>query len=258
MSSRKLRQKAFGLTLVVFLLAGCGGAQAEPTSTPTPIPPTETSRLTNTPTCTPTLTLTNTPTRTPTPSFPPTPSPNPLLVGWREYAVSGFYIALPEQWDVIDIDREGIDAILNLLRGLNTQWAQTTTAMFSSETMQEMMKLWAKDTKPAGVGYASVLGVFQSMPFIVESDDLCVQIPSAYQQMNITLLDSECGLEINGLDVGRFETQIGVGAFAIKQYQYVYVDGRKMWTLTLSVDETQWSKYISTFETIAESFRVDQ
>ena len=197
-------------------------------------------------------------TDTPPPSFTPTPSPDPLLVGWSEHPVSDFYIALPEQWDVIDIDREGIDAIQNILRGLDTQWAQTTTAMFSSEAMQEMMKLWAMDTKPAGAGYASANVVFQSMPYIVNSDDLCVQMPSAYKQMDITLLDSECGLEINGLDVGRFETRIGIGAFAVKQYQYVYVDGRKMWTLTLGVDATQWSKYTSTFVTIAESFRVDQ
>ena len=32
----------FGLTLVVLLLTGCGGAPAEPTATPTPAPPTTT------------------------------------------------------------------------------------------------------------------------------------------------------------------------------------------------------------------------
>ena len=36
MSRRRLLQQAFGLTLVVLLLAGCGGAP--PTSTPTPTP----------------------------------------------------------------------------------------------------------------------------------------------------------------------------------------------------------------------------
>ena len=231
------------IVAICFLMTGlflsaCGPGQLfGPTVTPTP---------------------TNTPTRTPTPTFTPTPSPIPLPMGWLEYTVSGFHIALPEQWEIIDIDKEGIDTILNLLRGLNNQWAQSTAAMFSSEAMQEMMKLWAMDTKPAGIGYASVNVAFRSMPFVVESDDLCVQMASAYQQVGITLLDSECGLEINGLDVGQFEIQIGIGAFAIKQYQYVYVQGRKMWTLTLAVDETQWSKYTSTFVTIAESFRVDQ
>jgi len=268
-SSRRLLRQAFGLTLIVLLLAGCGGGLTEPTSMPTPIPPTDTPTpippidtptATNTPTRTPTPTQTNTPTRTPTPtpSFTPTPSPDPLLVGWREYTVSGFRIALPEQWEVIDIDREGMDAILTLTRGLNTEWAQNTAAMLTSEGMQEMMKLWAMDTEPAGTGYANVNVVFQSMPFNVKIDDLCVQMDTAYQQMGITLLNSECGLEINGLDVGRFDVQVGVGAFAIKQYQYVYADGRNMWSVSLGVDETQWPKYTYTFVTIAESFRVDQ
>jgi hypothetical protein len=39
-SSRRLLQQAFGLTLVVLLLAGCGGAPAEPTATPLPPTPT--------------------------------------------------------------------------------------------------------------------------------------------------------------------------------------------------------------------------
>jgi hypothetical protein len=48
MSSRRLLQQAFGLMLVVSLLAGCGGAPVEPTSTPapTPVPPTVTATAT--------------------------------------------------------------------------------------------------------------------------------------------------------------------------------------------------------------------
>ncbi len=41
-SSRRLLQQAFGLTLIVLLLAGCGGASAKPTATLTPVPPTAT------------------------------------------------------------------------------------------------------------------------------------------------------------------------------------------------------------------------
>lgn len=40
MNSRRLLQQAFGLTIIVLLLAGCGGTSATPTATLTPVPPT--------------------------------------------------------------------------------------------------------------------------------------------------------------------------------------------------------------------------
>jgi hypothetical protein len=42
MKTKKLLQHMFGLTTVMLLLAGCGGAPSEPTATPTPVPPTAT------------------------------------------------------------------------------------------------------------------------------------------------------------------------------------------------------------------------
>jgi len=83
MSSKKLLQQTFGLTLLVLLLVGCGGAQTKPTATS--VPPTDTSMPpTATPTATPIDTPvpptatpvppTATPTGTPTPTNTPTPA----------------------------------------------------------------------------------------------------------------------------------------------------------------------------------------
>ncbi len=66
MRSRRRLQQAFGLTLIVLLLTGCGGTLAEPTATLTPIPPTATSTPVP-PTATPTL-------------VPPTNTPQPPKV----------------------------------------------------------------------------------------------------------------------------------------------------------------------------------
>jgi hypothetical protein len=53
MRNKTFLQQAFGLTIVVLLLAGCGGVPVQPTATPVP-----------------TFTLTPAPTFTPTPEFP--------------------------------------------------------------------------------------------------------------------------------------------------------------------------------------------
>ena len=71
MNNRKLLQQTFGFILIVLMLAGCGGAQAEPT--PTPVPPTATP-IPPTPTPVPPTPTPVPPTATP---IPPTPTPVP-------------------------------------------------------------------------------------------------------------------------------------------------------------------------------------
>ncbi len=167
-------------------------------------------------------------------------------------------LALPAQWEAVNVDREGIESILNILKGLDSEWARNAAQMFSAEAIQQSIKFWAMDTKPAGAGYASVNVTFQQTPFATSSDDLCIQMPSVYKQMGIKLLDTECGLEINELEAARFTVSLRAGPFAVKQYQYIYTQGRNIWVMTLAVDEMQWTKYQITFETIAESFRLNK
>jgi len=256
------------ISIFIFLnigLSACGPGQLlgptltpTPTNTPTSTPTqTPTSTPTHTPTLTPTNTSTptNTPTRTPLPTN--TPTPFPLEEGWRGYGLSGFYIAVPEEWIAVDIDKEGFDTILDQLAGLETDWAKNTAEMMSSEAIQEMTKFWAMDSEPAGVGYASANVTYQTYFIEVDIEDFCAQMLSAYQQMGFTVIDSKCGLVINNLDAARFEVQLGIGPFLIKEYQYVYLNGRDIWSVTAAVDESEWDKYETIFEKIAESFRVD-
>lgn len=255
------------ISVLIFLLASvilvaCGPSQAEldaqATKVAADIFATQTAEApTPTPTFTPTFTPTPTPTSTPTSIPTPTATPPPLMSGWRGHAASGFYIALPERWESVDVEKEGIEAIWNLLEGINTEWARNIITMFSAEAMQEMIKFWAMDSEPAGIGYATANITFQPQAFPIEVDDLCILMPSLYEQMGIEMIEAECGLKINGLDAARFMTRLQMGPLAVKQYQYVYVQKGGLWTLTLTVDETEWSEYEPIFVTIAESFRVD-
>jgi hypothetical protein len=210
--------------------------------TDTPVPPSPI--VTEAPTEIPTTTAT-----------PMSVSDYPLPAGWQDYSVSDFSIGLPEGWEAVDVDREGVEMILNVLTNLDTDWAQNTAEMFSAEEMEEMLKFWAMDMAPAGLGYASVNVMFQSLPFPIKVSDMCAEMPSAYNQMGIELLDMNCDLEINGLDAAQFMTILHSGFGSVQQYQYLFLSGRNMWSLTLAVDETEWRDYKSVFETIAETFR---
>ena len=74
MNGRRLLQQTFGVTLVVLLLAGCGGLLAKPTPVPT---------------ATPYPTYTPVPTMTPYPTY--TPLPTPTTTGVDEWLEGHFW-----------------------------------------------------------------------------------------------------------------------------------------------------------------------
>jgi hypothetical protein len=189
---------------------------------------------------------------TPTPKI----TPNPLQEGWRGHTASGFYLALPEKWKSVNVDQEGIEPILTMIKGLNPVWTQDIARTVSPKDIQDAMKFWAMGTEPAGIGYATITVLSISMPLNGSNQDLCVEITASYKQMDIEVLDTECGLEINKMDVVRLKMRSG--PIASISYQYFYLQGNKSWILSLSVDETNWAKYQSTFETVAESFMVGE
>jgi hypothetical protein len=182
--------------------------------------------------------------------------PNPLPDGWRGHMVSGFYLALPEKWKFVDVDQEGVESILNMIKGLNSVWTQDIVRTVSPKSVQDMMKFWAMDAEPAGIGYATVTVLFTTTPLTGSSQDVCAEIPSSYKQMDVEVLDTQCSLEINNLDVIRLKARSG--PIASMSYQYFYIQGRKSWILSLSVEETEWAKYQPVFETIAESFMIGE
>jgi hypothetical protein len=156
------------------------------------------------------------------------------------------------------VDSGGVDYILNLLESADSDWARNTAQMFSAQAVQKSILFWAMDAQPAGAGYANANVTFQSMPSTMSSADLCTQIPLFYKQIGIELLDTQCDLEINHLEAARFTLRLDIGPVAFKQYQYAYVQGRNVWTLAMAVDAARWTEYQSVFETVAESFRVNQ
>jgi hypothetical protein len=146
---------------------------------------------------------------------------------------------------------------MDLMNTLDTEWARSISEMFTTEAMRELIKFWAMDTEPAGAGYATANITFQSLGIPFEIDDFCAQMNSVYKQMDIEIIEDLCDLRINDMDTARFTIRLKVGAISIKQFQYVYMKEKKLWALSIGVDETVWSEFEPTFITIAETFFVD-
>lgn len=261
------KQVCFVLTCLLMgaILSACSPSQAEQDAQATKIAAELSANQTaEAPTSTPTHTPTHTPTSTPTstPASKPTRTPTPITLpslpaGWREHSTSGFHIALPDHWEAMEIGEEGTEAILDLLEGMDTEWARNIAPMFSENAMQGMIKFWAMDSEPAGIGHATVAVAYQTQPVPIPVEVLCAFMPSVSTQMGFEVVDTECGLNINDLDAARFVTSLQMGAVPFKQYLYTYVREGNVWTVSLTVDETEWPQYEPIFAAIAESFRVD-
>ena len=82
-------------------------------------------------------------------------------------------------------------------------------------------------------------------------------MPALYEEMGIELMEATCDLRINGLDAVRFGLRIEAGPLAVGQYQFMFVQGRSVWAITIAVDATVWSEHQPQFLAIGETFMVD-
>jgi hypothetical protein len=277
---RKISKLFSMLLLLNLVLVACGPSQEELDATETKVAADAFATQTaNAPTATATFTATLEPTSTftPEPSSTPTSAPPPTEDSTvedtesedttvedttsngdlREYSMSGFYITLPTRWEVIDIDKEGADALWEMIEGLEADWAEAARAMYSSEELLEAFDLWAIDSEPAGPGYAVATVLSQELPYSVEAADLCMMMPATYDQMGIEVVDSDCSQVINGINVARFVVRLEVEGMAMKQVQYCFLSGTDMWVMSMGVPETEWSEYEPILSGIAQSFRIE-
>jgi len=231
--------------------------------------------LTATPTASATVTATQQPTftKTATPVAPYTSTLTPELTttaaaesisgqaGWIDYTLDGFNISLPEEWKAVDIDKEGLAGILTLVEGLDNPLGKIIQDMISSGEMASMgmdgsIKFFARDPGTEASGNAMAAVINQSLPFPMGSSTLCMFLPAIFEKASLEVIDSRCGLEVNGVQGGMFETKAKFGETSYRQYLYFYLDGTDVWILLSGVEEAEWDKYAPIFTDIAESFEI--
>jgi tetratricopeptide (TPR) repeat protein len=256
-------------TVAVLLALGCTLTKPAPiptpTASPTPLPTdtvTPSSTATPLPTATPTLapTWTAAPTATPSPRPTATPevagAPYAAPVGWRDYAETGFSIALPVEWRVTSIDKEGYQAMQFYLQGDSSPSGQAASQALASGTMQRALKFFGAGPHLAGAGYPVVLVLSIPLIFTMTAADLSDALLGAAQQSGQTVLTLDSNLKIDGLDAARITARLqgGTGS-SVQEALYACAKGRQLWMILFAVDEQAWNKYEPLFERIAGSFR---
>ncbi len=204
------------------------GGNVQPVSGSPRVQPTFPPTYTPTPTLLPTATSTPGEIAQPTSEFSPTPTPTPPPAGWMAHGVLGFHIILPERWNVLE-------------------------EQFAGDTI----KFEAVDSDDEGFWLAGITVQFQYQYDIVDVGDVCTEVKYYFESFGIQIDKLECNLEINGLPAGRLTVREVVYSQPVKEYIYFYADGTRIWVVTMYVDESDWSRYQSTFVKIGESFVLD-
>jgi len=246
-------------------------ATPQASATPSPLPATATASATPPPTRTPvpsktftatlapSATVTAAPSSTPTQAATPsrTPTPYPIRAGWTDHAADDFHLALPERWQAVDVTQEGIEAVLEAVEKMDSEWAARIAEMYSAEDLKRIIKFWAMDTKPVGGNYANMNVTSQQVPESTTLDDAMTSISTAVKDAGVQVLASGYRARINGLDAARLTLRMRVGSVTVQQYTYVYLRGDKMWVVTYAVDQRYWNTFVNTFASSARSFRAD-
>jgi hypothetical protein len=221
---------------------------ATPTSTetlvPTPIPPTATFTLE--PTTEPTITPEPTESSQSSLDLPP---------GWIEHTSDAFSIGLPEDWEVVDIDQEGMDAMMDLIAGFDSSWAETIESTYGSGSVSPPV-FFAMDTKMVGLGYPNVNINKETLPMQLPLSSLCPELELIYDQMGLDIIEGDCTLTINGLDAAKYKIEMTIGTIKTQQYQYLYMNGKDFWSINFTVDESGWSEYEPLFVDVANTFTI--
>lgn len=164
----------------------------------------------------------------PTSESSPTPTSTPPPAGWIAHGTLGFHIILPEGWSVLD------DAAAD-----------------------DTVKFAAADLEGAGSYKASVFVSFKYQYSTFTIQEICDAFESLFAAAGLELMETKCGLDMNGLPAGRFITRFNLDGINVREYMYFSVENTRIWMVELIVDENVWSSYTSTFQTIAESFCMD-
>jgi hypothetical protein len=195
-----------------------------------------------------------------TPAITPAQTEKTAVVpdGWNKYECDSFSLALPERWKAIDVSKEGIDSVINLIKGYSDEWAQSIISS-TSKDLQKNTRFWAMDPQKSGVGYSTVsieFLDFTDMPPSTTEKEIGDSLKAEYEKHGINIISVKNDLDFDNGTPLRMEIKLSNSAAMLHEYQYLFVKEKSGWLMTCTVDNTQWETYEPIFSTIAETLVV--
>lgn len=259
------------IALIISIGIACSGSDLfNLFASPTPIPPTPTPSRTPTPQPTPTPRETPKPTVLPTETAIPAATSAPYSItigedGWQQYQnyAFGFALALPPDWEVIDLTVDDLKALLTETVSNNPELESQFTSEYMNNLVAVGIKLIAIDVSLASLasGTSSNLNVLVS--------ELLYEITLAdYIELNVLQIRSLLGedlqisqeiVTIGELDAGKITYQAEITdifgeAHQVEYQQYLILQGRTQYVLTFTAGTDQISEDGPIFDRIANSF----
>ena len=189
-----------------------------------------------------------------------------LATGWILYEkpIDGFAIALPPAWKQIDMDLQTIDAMIKFYKETDPQMADLMEKSRSS--VSAGLKFMAFDLAPGSrtKNYLTNVTVEKSRLQAEISLNVYVQIVAGQMENMASVVKpishrrvTFAGGEAEQL---QYDVVFKLVAETVKIHitQYVVIQGKDIYVLSLAVQADQSYKYTSTFEKIAQSFRLSK
>jgi hypothetical protein len=119
------------------------------------------------------------------------------------------------------------------------------------------IKFQAVDLTGPGNYQATVVVSFKYQYGTFTIQEVCDVFSNELLLAGSTVMETQCGFELNGLEAGRITFQYELEGVNVNEYMYIMVENTRIWMVELLVDPSVWSSYKSTFVKIAESFALD-
>ena len=202
-----------------------------------------------------------TPTRVPaTPTRVPAVTATPALAGWTEHPADNATIALPDDWEVLALNQDDVQAIFAKFQQSNPELAKI---IGSAEALQGVT-LWAFKTGDADAAFAENLNIRRS-PLsgqkIVNMADVTPAIIDQYRQLGFEVGTTETDRQIGGHPAAHIAYSYPVTlpdstSAELNGHQYLVATPTDLWILSYSAAPGSENAMRPVFEQSAQSFRV--